>query len=344
MYQCGTPGYNSADVPWGHPGRFGENEDFLAHTLKFMPPHAYLNTPFGKIKLTADKDGDGVPDDEPSLIWDEKRAGTDPNNKYSYGNRLNDLQNLTANNFSPAVRGHKHPLLTKEIDYKFPFAIFDYDYERHMKSPTIDGNFAAEEWDKFASTPNAITPTPINPLVAKIRQPVPGADYRMNTYLNWDAENVYFAVRAPYKFFVSVQLDCMADGYFHGKDNIKMGFAIPRDEKRAKPNVLLPPPGVMVWNNVEPVPLTGYPGWTNDLFNNRDKIKWAWGKDAEGWYVLEVAIPKTEAVGLIPADGKEMGVRFWCRGYLPPTKKDKNPGYTFEMFHTCEYGQFKLVK
>ncbi len=350
MYQCGTPGYdgvhgyNCADVPWGHPGRFGENEDFLAHTLKFMPPHAYLNCPFGKIRLTADKDGDGVPDDEPSLIWDEKRAGTDPNNKFSYDNGLTDLQNLTADNFGTAVRGHKHPLLTKEIDFKYPFAIFSYDYERHKKTPTIDGAFAAGEWDEFAETPNAVTPTIDNPILQKIRTPVEGADYRMKTYLNWDDENLYIAVRAPYKFLAAMQIDCNADGYFHGKDNVCTGFEIPRDDNAAKPNTLMPPPGVMVWNNVEPVPLTGYPGWTNELFNNREKIRWAWGKDAEGWYVMEIALPKTEAVGLVPAVGKEMGIRFWCQGYLPPTESNKDPRYSFEMFDVCEYGQFKLAE
>jgi hypothetical protein len=100
----------------------------------------------------------------------------------------------------------------------------------------------------------------------------------------------------------------------------------------------------MVWNNIDPVPIINFPNWTNELFNNKDKIKWAWGKDEKGWYVIEAAIPRTEAVGLMPAEGKEMGVRLWVQGILPTADKDKPTRYFFEMFDTCEYGYFKLVK
>jgi hypothetical protein len=47
-------------------------------------------------------------------------------------------------------------------------------------------------------------------------------------------------------------------------------------------------------------------------------------------------------VDLIPKKGKEMGVRFWIQGLLPPTEKDPDPRYAFEMFESCEYGQFRL--
>ena len=100
----------------------------------------------------------------------------------------------------------------------------------------------------------------------------------------------------------------------------------------------------MVWNNVEPVQKRGVPDWTNSLFDQRDKIKWAWGRAEDGSYVVEIAIPKCPNVGLVPADGKEMGVRLWVQGFLPPTEKSKDPRYAFEMFDSCEYGYFKLVK
>ena len=39
-----------------------------------------------------------------------------------------------------------------------------------------------------------------------------------------------------------------------------------------------------------------------------------------------------------------MGVRLWIQGFLPPTTKNPDPRYAFEMFDSCEYGYFKLVK
>ncbi len=339
-------GYVCGDTPWCSPGAYGENFDFLGWTLRVMPTATYLNLPLGKIVVTDDKDGDGVPDNEPRACFDEKRGGTDPNNKESYGNGLTDLQNLTAGTFTPAVRGLKHPLVTKQIDLRYPFAIFDYKFERPKKTPKIDGTLNDGEWDEFASSPTPCTPHDPNTLIGKAWPAPAGADYTMKTYLNWDDDYVYFAFTSPVKFGTSVELDGKGDGYFHGRDNPRTYFAIPRDESdtKAQPNTLLPPPGVMVWNNVDPVRQINCPNWTNDMFDTRDKIQWAWGKAANGWYVIEAAIPKCANIDFVPADGQEMGVRFWINGYLPPTEKNPNPVYIWEMFESCEYGHFKLVK
>jgi DNA-binding beta-propeller fold protein YncE len=335
--------YASADGPWRHKGRFGENYDFLAHTLRAVAPSVYLNLAVGKLKLTADKDGDGVPDDEPNVVFDEQRAGTRPDSKESYGNGLTDLQNLTAEVFNPATPSQKHPRLTKQVDLKYPFAVFNYGYERKKKTPVIDGKLTPGEWDEFAATPNAITPYRTERPWGQAYPPAPGADYRMQTYLNWDDEHLYFAAKAPFKFGTSIELDCSADGYFHGKDNVKIGVELPRDESKAAPNTILPPPGVMVWNNVEPVQQRDVPDWDNALFDQKDKIQWAWGKADDGGYVVEVAIPKCANVGLVPAAGKELGVRLWIQGFLPPTPENPDPRYAFEMFDSCEYGYFTLA-
>ena len=309
-----------------------------------MPPETYLNLAVGKLMLAADRDSDGVPDDEPNVIFDEKRGGTSPRSKQSYRNGLTDLQNLTAEILNQAPRKHKHKMLKEEINLKYPFAVFDYEYERGKKSPTIDGTIDRREWDEFASTPNAVTPPNPDLPWGKAYPPVEGAVYEMDTYLNWDDDYIYVAAAAPYKFLISVQLDCDADGYFSGKDNPRMSFQIPRDESKGEPGKVLPPPGVMVWNNVEPVQKTGVPNWRNDLFDKKEDIQWAWGKSSRGRYVIEAAIPKCENVGLDLRDGEEMGVRLWIQGFLPPTDENKDPRYAFEMFDSCEYGYFKLVR
>ncbi len=336
--------YASADGPWNHSGRFGENYDFLTHTLRAVAPSVYLNLAVGTLRTTADKDGDGVPDEDANLVFDEKRAGTRPDSKESYGNGLTDLQNLTAEVFNPATPNQKHPLVAKLVDLKYPFAVFNYPPERKRKTPTIDGKLAPGEWDEFAATPNSTTPYTGQRPWGVAYPPPAGADYRMQTYLNWDDEHLYFAARAPFKFATSIELDCNADGYFHGKDNVKIGVEVPREEAKSPPNKLMPPPGVMVWNNVDPVADHGVPDWDNALFDQKDKIQWMWGKTDDGGYVIELAIPKCANVGLAPAAGKEMGVRFWIQGFLPPTPENADPRYAFEMFDSCEYGYFTLVQ
>jgi hypothetical protein len=139
-------------------------------------------------------------------------------------------------------------------------------------------------------------------------------------------------------------IDGNADGFFHGKDNARMGVGPARDDSKKPPNTVLPPPGVQVWNNVEPVQRTGIPTWTNQVFDKRDEIKWAWGKAENGWYVIELAIPRCPNVGIDLVEGEQMGILLRITGYLPPTEKNKDPRSAFEMLDTGEYAYFELVK
>lgn len=342
-HPVGEIGYGHADMPWRHEGVFGENFDFLAHTLRALPREVYLNLAVGRLVVTADGDGDGVPDDEPRCIFDEKRAGTSPDTPDSYGNGLTDRQNLTATVFHPAVPGHGHPLLCREINLKHPFAVFDYEYDRRPATPVLDGAIDAGEWDLFVETPNAVVPPdPMSP-IGRAWTPVDGADYRFRSYLNWDAEHLYVAMTAPYPFLVDVQLDCNADGYFSGADNPRFTVQIPRDADPPPPGTLMPPPGVMVWDNVRPVAEHGVPDWRNELFDRKDDILWTWGRGGDGWYVVETAIPRCPNVGLDLEAGDEMAMRLWVQGLLPPTDGRPDPRYAFELLDSCEYAHFRLA-
>ena len=59
---------------------------------------------------------------------------------------------------------------------------------------------------------------------------------------------------------------------------------------------------------------------------------------------MEVAIPKCPAVDLNLNEGDEMSMRLWFSVSLPPTEEGKPRNYAFEMFDSCEYAFFKLVK
>lgn len=342
-YPVGEVGYGHADMPWRHDGAFGENFDFLAHTLRAVPRDTYRNLAVGRLVVTADADNDRVPDDEARCIFDEKRAGTSPETTDSYGNGLTDLQNLTAEVFRPALLGHDHALLGREIDLKHPFAVFDYEYDRSRATPVIDGSIGDGEWDVFVETPNAATtPDAASPIGRAWPSP-PGADYRFRSYVNWDDDNLYIAMTAPYPFLVDVQLDCDADGYFHGKDNPRFTVQIARDAEPPTADTALPAPNVMVWNNVEPVEERGVPDWRNDLFDRKDDLRWRWGRGENGWYVVETSIPKCPNVGLDLETGEEMGMRLWIQGLLPPTEEKPDGRYAFELLDSCEYAHFRLV-
>jgi len=345
----GPHGYAHADQPWRHPGRYGENYDYLGMSLRDRPAALWMRLGVGELAQTDDADGDGVPDSDTRVIFDEKRGGTRANSKTSYGNGLTDLQNLTATTFTPAVRKHKHPLLKKQIDLKFPFAVFDYAYKRPKKTPKIDGRIEKGEWTEFAKTPNAVTPClPPRPARRSYYHEKDN-DYRFQSYLNWDDDYIYIAGAAPYTFLADLQFDANADGYFVGCDNVRFHVRIPAtaaEQAKHKPNTPMPTPGVKVWNNIEPVQKRNVPEWDDAKYDQRDKIKWAWGRRKDGWYVFELAIPRCDKVGLVPKAGKEMSVRIWVSADLPENKrvKGKPHAYAFELFDNCQYGYFRLAK
>ncbi len=96
MEASGYPEYYHADQPWKMPGRFGEDFDFNAHIIRNAEPHRWLDLKFGTLAQTRDFDHDGLPDDDPSLPFDEKRFGGDPTKKDTDGDGLNDLQEVMA--------------------------------------------------------------------------------------------------------------------------------------------------------------------------------------------------------------------------------------------------------
>ena len=78
MEASGYPEYYHADLPWKMPGRFGEDFDFNAHIMRLAPIDRWLTLAFGSLEETKDADHDGVPDDDPSLPFDEKRLRGNP--------------------------------------------------------------------------------------------------------------------------------------------------------------------------------------------------------------------------------------------------------------------------
>ena len=80
------------------------------------------------------------------------------------------------------------------------------------------------------------------------------------------------------------------------------------------------------------------------MFDTRDKIKWAWGKADDGWYCIEIAIPKCPNIDFVPANGKEMAVRLFMSGYFPPTEKNPDPRWGIGFSDLYAYSYFKLVE
>jgi len=85
-----------------HIGRYGEHWDCNAFLCRRVDPMNWLRFKPGTLRLVADRDQDGLPDDDPTLPLDERRFGSDPSKPDTDGDGLSDLREATAGTFTSA--------------------------------------------------------------------------------------------------------------------------------------------------------------------------------------------------------------------------------------------------
>lgn len=167
--------------------------------------YRYFINRWGRVYSVADKDGDGIPDDDPRVPVDEKRFGSDPAMMDTDEDGLTDMMEVLACHW--VEYGHSE--------------IWAGDKESHYADPTnpdTDGDGLEDGKDPYpiyAIDPVIPYNKPDHPF-AKMRDPACDADFT----LGWDDEFLYIGIatkEAPEE--VKIFLDLDDDGWFVGADN-----------------------------------------------------------------------------------------------------------------------------
>ena len=201
MDASGYPEYYHADQPWKMPGRFGEDFDFNAHIIRNAGLDWWLNLKFGTLAETRDSDHDGVPDDDPSLPFDEKRLHGNPARLDTDGDGLNDLLEVTA--------GDEHGCT--------------------LNNPDTDGD----------GIPDGIDPEPLYAIKPEIPEgpllkpfaTLASGEMKTAIACSWVPEQLQFSFapeqggHRPDRFNILLQIDGENDGWFHGFDNWQIRVA-----------------------------------------------------------------------------------------------------------------------
>ncbi|MBM2841473.1 MAG: hypothetical protein HW412_2001 [Bacteroidetes bacterium] len=198
MEASGYPEYYHADQPWKMPGRFGEDFDFNAHIIRNAETDSWLNLKFGTLLQTKDADHDGVPDDDPSLPFDERRLGGDPTKKDSDGDGLNDFQEVMAGTSKGGLLNVKDTDQDGINDGLDPEPLYSMIPALHkMKSGNalrvIRGGMFGDDGNVYASVSHG-----------------------------WDDSTLFYLFHLPDTTSVLVQIDANNDGWFHGFDNFQI--------------------------------------------------------------------------------------------------------------------------
>lgn len=204
MEAAGYADYHHADQPWKMAGEFGEDFDFNAAIIRAAGREPWLALRAGQVVAVADADADGLPDDDPSLPFDERRLGSRPDLADTDADGLSDLAEVTA-----GIERGADP-----------------------RSSDTDGD----------GTPDGSDSTPLNPVDTRLRRTTAGGgptgDDRLRTpfaggtggtlfFLSADDSALHAGVAVPPDSAARgcgflLQIDAAGDGWFHGFENTQV--------------------------------------------------------------------------------------------------------------------------
>jgi|GEM_PF-3126232 len=184
-----------------HVGRYGEHWDCNAFLCRRADTMNWLRLRFGTLRLVADADADGLPDDDPTLPLDEKRFGSDPRKMDTDDDGLTDLQEAVAGTFTsadPTKADSDGDGIPDGADPHPAFAVAD-----HLRRATTstDGQPTVESYVRIGQVARGWCEAAV--------------------YGTYDADHVYLLIALPKPARqVWATFDFNNDGWFIGRDNL----------------------------------------------------------------------------------------------------------------------------
>lgn len=189
--------YPDVGQPWKLPGRFGEDFDFVAHALRSVNPEWWLHLKFGELTQTQDADGDGVPDADTSLPFDEQRLFGNPNSSDSDADGLSDLEEIMSGTHNGTRLNAKDTDGDGLIDSVDPEPLY----------PILAARSKSAQLKQFPTKPLGTVLS--DSLLADL-------------YFDWNETGLLFGYDANRLVNFLIQIDANVDGWFHGFDNFQI--------------------------------------------------------------------------------------------------------------------------
>ena len=248
-----------------------------------------------------DADGDGVPDDAPSLPMDERRLGSDPRLRDTDGDGLDDRGEALATN--GAEQGHdqywggdprRHRGDPRDPDSdgdglrdgEDPWPLVPFPPEAPRGTPVPDGRLAEGEW---------------RPL-AVLEEP----GFRAALHVSWDERNLHLAGRCEGAFRAFLlKVDADDDGWYVGRDNLDL--RVEPAGAGAGPGWKALGGGVLAASVYEGS-RDGVSPYNEDALVPEEGIVFA-GSSREGVYEFEIDVARNPGLGLDLEAGEAIGIQ-----------------------------------
>lgn len=302
-YQYSGQLYHYNHFHWNFlPTDYGAHYDGMAAMCREFKDIAYWANKYGRLRVVADADGDGLVDDDPRVPLDEKRFWSDPKKVDSDDDGLDDLEEMLATmglgRYEQAFGMRQvEPIFepdprnvdtdgdgTRDGDDRYP--LYPWDPAVHEASITVDGEIASTEWPWRG-----------------FRRQMLDEDLTGDVRLAWDREHLYIGLlqkmrlgdTRPAKMYI--EIDANNDGMTVGADNIEMWLEPQEDGS------------VNVRTRYNDTIIRLKPRWFDNILPNPRDVKARWTEKGTEYH-LEIAIPQTRDAGLELSRFEEIGLLF----------------------------------
>ncbi len=305
---CCYPGF-----PKHYTKRFGRRFDFQSTMLRDFRPYKELLPVWGDIYEAKDKDGDGMPDRDPRVPFDEERFGTDASQADTDGDGYTDKQEATDGIFeysttNPRKTDTDNDGITDGED-NHPRYPIDTRIKTTAENfvPTVDGKL--EEWPEHAL---------VNDTVSKVER---DRAFAPKFYMAYSSDSLYVALNIPVEADPVIRWDFGDNGFWYGPGNTTMEVntdqgsfsqlrtwdASPeaRDLKEQISDDVAEFKGDGVWDNS-----SAYRANIGSrIFNSNEINLKTKSRSAGAGHSIEIAIPEKEKANLTLEQDERIGVQ-----------------------------------
>ena len=320
----GCPQMAHGDRPLDLQTQHGEHFDFQAYILRDFKDWDCIKSPWGKIIETEDEDGDGFPDMDERIPMDEKRFGSSPLEKDTDADGLNDLHEFTAGIYEGADPLYSDTDGDGVSDNVDNLPLYAVNEVIRKGTRVIDGEIE-DEWGLVTDVLN-----------------FKNSEMSAKVYMNWNEDCLYIGFKLDRYSDIELYIDAKRDGWWHSRDNYKICFS---PDSLSSVKILDCTDEVRRYNqNMHPGEKHDFELWDNDPFYLK---KWERlikesdilfsGKEDNGIYSIEIAIPGNDMIGLVTESGKTPAFRIFFKNI------EKNKDKWATVFEQYSFVQLTIV-
>jgi hypothetical protein len=197
------------DKPLDYSIRSGGQFSYQAEIFRNFNKYLEIESPWGNVHQSTDKDNDGLPDNDPRVPIDELRFGSDTTKQDTDNDGLNDLQEFMTGIYRGSDPKNSDTDNDGKVDGEDIFPLHNINLYIPKLTPSMD-----DKWDSWYLISENLDFSRKNFLL--------DSHLKTKIYMCWDDNFLYFGCEMDAPLDLHLDIDFLNDGWWHGKDNYRI--------------------------------------------------------------------------------------------------------------------------